>query len=253
MFPDLGCIGRELFILRERLNKALANANEDEPIALLFIDLDRFKEVNDTLGHGAGDDLLCEVAERVKRSVRFTDYVARPDSAPATDAFPAGGVVSRLGGDEFTVLLTEISDPTDAADVAQRVLDELTQPLRVGGYELYTTASIGIAVYPNDGEDPETLLRNADTAMYNAKTRRRNTFQFYTEEMNVSAARKLHLASRLRHAFGRGQLELYYQPLRATVSGRVTGAEVLLTGRTLAASRASSRRRSSSRSRRRRG
>jgi diguanylate cyclase (GGDEF)-like protein len=191
-----GLPNRQLF--QEHLEKALATARAvGAPIGLLFIDLDRFKQVNDTLGHSAGDELLWSE-------------------------------VSRLGGDEFTILLTAISDAQDAAKVAQRVLDELSRPLPVGGYELFTTASIGIAVYPFDGDDPETLLRNADTAMYHAKSRQRNNFQFYTEEMNVTASRKLQLASRLRHALEQGQFSLHYQPLRAAVGAWTMGAEALL-------------------------
>lgn len=216
-----GLPNRQLF--QERLDKALSSARRrGSYVGLLFLDLDRFKQVNDTLGHSAGDELLCEVAQRVSRSVRFTDYVARGDAEVPK------GEVSRLGGDEFTVLLTEIVDPSAAAEVAQRVLNELARPVTVAGYEIFPTASIGIAVFPDDGPDAETLLRNADTAMYNAKASRRNAFEFYTEEMNVSAARRLQIASRLSTALECERLELHYQPLLSSVDGRVTGAEALL-------------------------
>jgi diguanylate cyclase (GGDEF)-like protein len=208
---------------QDRLRRALVSAKRrHECIALLFLDLDRFKQVNDTLGHTAGDELLRQVAERVHESVRLGDYVGRPD-APEPK-----GEVSRLGGDEFTVLLTKLAAGEDAAKVAQRVLDELARPIPVGGYELYTTASIGIAVYPADGDDLETLLRNADTAMYHAKSRNGNNYQFYTEAMNATAARKLRLASRLRHALEDGRLSLHYQPIRDAASGAVCAAEALL-------------------------
>jgi diguanylate cyclase (GGDEF)-like protein len=210
-----GLPNRQLF--QERLDKALSSARcRKTTVGLLFLDLNRFKQVNDTLGHSAGDELLCEVAKRVAKSVRFTDYVARD------------GEVSRLGGDEFTVLLTEISEASAAAEVAQRVLTELEQPVTVGGYEIFPTASIGIAVFPNDGSDAETLLRNADTAMYNAKARRRNAFEFYTEQMNVIAARRLLVASRLSSAIECNRLVLNYQPLISSVDGCITGAEALL-------------------------
>jgi diguanylate cyclase (GGDEF)-like protein len=178
--------------------------------------------VNDTLGHTAGDDLLRQVAERVHESVRLGDYVGRPDAAEPQ------GEVSRLGGDEFTVLLTKLASGEDAAKVAQRVLEELARPIPVGGYELYTTASIGIAVYPDDGDDLETLLRNADTAMYHAKSRNGNNYQFYTEAMNASATRKLHLASQLRHALEDQQFTLHYQPIRDAETGAISAAEALL-------------------------
>jgi diguanylate cyclase (GGDEF)-like protein len=216
-----GLPNRQLF--QERLRRSLEWAQrQDELVGLLFLDLDRFKQVNDTLGHSAGDELLRKVSDRMHNSVRLGDYVGRPDLRELK------GEVSRLGGDEFTVLLTRLSASEDAAKVAQRVLDELAKPLPVGGYELYTTASIGIALYPADGEDLETLLRNADTAMYHAKSRNGNNYQFYTEAMNVTAARKLLLASRLRHALEHGELAVHYQPIRDAVTGAVCAAEALL-------------------------
>jgi diguanylate cyclase (GGDEF)-like protein len=216
-----GLPNRQLF--QEHLRNALTAAKHGgHQVGLLFLDLDRFKQVNDTLGHSVGDELLCEVSKRMLRCVRFSDYVARADVAESQTE------VSRLGGDEFTVLLTEISDAQDAAKVAQRSLAELAKPIPVDGYELFTTASIGIAIYPSDGEDPETLLRNADTAMYHAKGHHRNNFQFYTEEMNTTAARKLHLANRLRNVLDRHELSLNYQPLRNAASGSLAGAEALL-------------------------
>jgi len=216
-----GLPNRQLF--QEHLKKALAKGRAvGGEGGLLFIDLDRFKQVNDTLGHNAGDELLCKVAERIRRSVRFTDHVVRRDLPKPM------GEVSRLGGDEFTVLLTAISNAQDASKVAQRILDELSQPLSVGSNELFTTASIGIAVYPHDGGDPETLVRKADTAMYHAKSHQGNNFQFYTEEMNVTAARKFHLSGRLGHALQEGRFSLVYQPIRAAAGGATVGAEALL-------------------------
>jgi diguanylate cyclase len=216
-----GLPNRQMF--QERLRRALEWAkHRNQCVGLLFLDLDRFKQVNDTLGHTAGDEMLRKVSERMHNSLRLGDYVGRRDPrGPA-------GEVSRLGGDEFTVLLTGLATSEDAAKVAQRVLDELARPMPVGGYELYTTASVGIAVYPADGEDIETLLRNADTAMYHAKSHNGNNFQFYTEAMNATAARKLHLASRLRHALERQELTLHYQPIRDASTGAVCAAEALL-------------------------
>jgi diguanylate cyclase len=216
-----GLPNRQLF--HEQLRRALEWAErQSQCVALLFLDLDRFKQVNDTLGHTVGDALLCEVSGRMTRSLRLGDYLARPDGREPR------GEVSRLGGDEFTVLLAGLASGEDAAVVAQRVLDELARPIPAGGYELFTTASIGIAVYPADGHDLETLLRNADTAMYQAKSNHGNSFQFYTEAMNATAARKLHLASRLRHALASDQLEINYQPIRNARTGEVCAAEALL-------------------------
>jgi diguanylate cyclase (GGDEF)-like protein len=216
-----GLPNRQLF--QERLRDTLVWAKRrSQRVGLLFLDLDRFKQVNDTLGHTAGDELLRSVSDRMTHSVRLSDYVGRPE-----DAEPKGEV-SRLGGDEFTVLLTGLTASEDAAKVAQRILDELAKPIPVDDYELFTTASIGIAVYPDDGEDLDTLLRNADTAMYHAKSQHGNNFQFYTEAMNATAARKLHLASQLRHALEQEQLELHYQPIRDASSGAVCAAEALL-------------------------
>ena len=216
-----GLPNRQLF--RDRLQRALNSAKRRSRfVALLFVDLDRFKQVNDTLGHGAGDEMLCEVSERMLRSVRFDDCVVRQGGDESQSE------VARLGGDEFTVVITDLSDAQQAATVARRVLEELAEPIPVGGHELYTTASIGIAIYPHDGEDAETLLQHADTAMYHAKGQNRNNFQFYTEAMNASAARRLYIAGRLRHALGHDQLSLHYQPLRNARTGRVTAAEALL-------------------------
>jgi diguanylate cyclase (GGDEF)-like protein len=191
-------------------------------LAVLFLDLDRFKHVNDTLGHDAGDQLLREVAERFERGVRLTDHVGR-SAGPVPDAS-----ISRLGGDEFTVLLSEISQPLDAARVARRILATLADPFQIGPHFVFSSASIGIAVYPQDGDDADTLLRNADAAMYHAKSLGRNNYQFYTDSLNAAGARKLQLESRLRGASARGELQLHYQPLRRASDGGLSGAEGLL-------------------------
>jgi diguanylate cyclase (GGDEF)-like protein/PAS domain S-box-containing protein len=207
----------------EELGAAIQTAQRHRRrVALLFLDLDRFKHVNDTLGHSAGDQLLTQVAGRLVRSVRHGDSVSRP-GAEVGEA-----EVSRLGGDEFTVLLSEVQEPTDATRVASRILEALARPFTVEHREVFATASIGISVYPFDGEDPETLLRNADTAMYHAKSMGRNHYRFFTAEMNASAARILHLESRLRGALARGELSLHYQPVRHASSATLTGAEALL-------------------------
>ncbi|MCZ6782821.1 MAG: EAL domain-containing protein [Proteobacteria bacterium] len=212
---------------RQRFQKTLSRALESahctgRPMGLLFLDLDRFKRVNDTLGHSVGDQLLRGVAERFERCVRLTDTVARRGTNTREST------ISRLGGDEFTVLLSEVAQPLDAARVAQRILETLDEPFQMGQHTVFTSASIGIAIYPQDGEDADTLLRNADTAMYHAKSEGRNNYQFYTASLNAAGARKLHLESRLRGAVERGELSLHYQPIRNTMDATVTGAEALL-------------------------
>jgi diguanylate cyclase (GGDEF)-like protein len=207
----------------DQLEQGLLRARRQGGLmATCFLDLDRFKRVNDTLGHSGGDRLLCQAAERLVGSLRLSDPVARADSDQAQT------VVSRRGGDEFTFLLTGISDAQDADRVARRVLDAFRKPFTVDGNELIATASIGIAVFPFDGEDVETLLDNADTAMYWAKDRGRNNHQFFSKFMNEAAKRKLELEGRLRRALARDELSLFYQPLRNCVSGAITSAEALL-------------------------
>jgi diguanylate cyclase (GGDEF)-like protein len=214
-----GLPNRERF--RYVLERALQTARHTgRPLALLFLDLDRFKQVNDSLGHRAGDALLCQVARRFEECVRLTDHLGRDVDDPES--------VSRLGGDEFTVLLADMSRPLDAAAVARRLLDSLHTPLHVEGHEVFTGASIGIAVYPDDGEDSETLLRNADVAMYAAKRRGSNEFEFYTESMNARGARRLALEGRMRQALGRREFSLAFQPLRDAETARLIGAEALL-------------------------
>jgi len=216
-----GLPNRQLF--RERLQRTLDWAKQRGGlVGLAFLDVDHFKDVNDTLGHSVGDRLLREIANRLVSELRLNDFVARPHPEDRDRT------VSRLGGDEFTILLSQISDPRDAAAVAQRVLQAFSEPFLVEGQSLHMTASIGIATYPVDGEDAEALLRNADAAMHQAKAADRNSWSFYDASMNASASRKLHLASRLRQALEQNEFSLHYQPIRSASSGKVTGMEALL-------------------------
>ena len=196
--------------LQGRLEQALASARREggSPVAVMFLDLDRFKNINDTLGHHVGDVLLLEVARRLATSVRESD------------------VVARLGGDEFVVLLTGI-DGMAAMRVAGKILDALSKPYRIEGHQLYTTASIGIAVFPGDGDSVEVLMQNADAAMYHAKAAGRNNTQFFTTSLNEAAKDRRELEGDLHLALKRHEFVLHYQP---QVSGghRVVGAEVLL-------------------------
>ncbi len=190
-------------------------------MALLYMDLDQFKRINDTLGHSAGDRLLEHVARVVFDKVRPTDLIAR-------NVEQEGVEVSRLGGDEFAVLLSEISEASDAGAVAQRILEAVTAPLHFEEHEISTTASIGIAIFPEDGDNVETLVKHADTAMYEAKERGRNLYAFFSRKMNEGTLRKLTVESHLRHALERKELRLVYQPRVRLSPRRIDGLEALL-------------------------
>jgi diguanylate cyclase (GGDEF)-like protein len=206
----------------ERLGQEISAAkSEDRRIALLYMDLDRFKRVNDTLGHSAGDQLLRHVANVLRARTRGDDLVGRNERVKnSTD-------VSRLGGDEFLILLSEIADAQDAGDVAQRILDALQQTVEIEGHQVSAFASIGIAVFPDDGDDGKTLIHSADTAMYHAKECGRNIFKFYDSSMNDAAQRKLLVESRLRMALDRGEIHVHYQPKLNLADGKIYGMEAL--------------------------
>jgi diguanylate cyclase (GGDEF)-like protein len=221
--PLTGLPNRVLF--QDRLAAAIGQAKRHERrIALLFVDLDRFKAVNDSLGHRAGDELLREAARRLGECVRATDSVARAIDHDETDPT----VLSRWAGDEFTVLLQEVQGAPDARRVAQRILERFGEPFMIEGREIVIGASIGIAVYPDNGTDPATLLRNADSAMYNAKGEGRNTFRYYSQSMSETALDRLEIEAELRHAVEAGQFVLHYQPKIELASRRVIGAEALV-------------------------
>jgi diguanylate cyclase (GGDEF)-like protein len=204
-----GLANRRLF--QEHLTLAIALAQRKRrPVAVLFLDLDHFKVVNDSLGHTLGDTLLREIATRLRTSVR------------------EGDVVARVGGDEFTIVLQELDKKEDAAVMAQRVLRIVAEPIDVDGQRLYITTSIGITVYPDDGEDAETLLKNADSAMYRAKAVGRNTYEMSTQELSRSMQERLTLESGLHQAMERNEFEVYYQPQVDIRSMRIVGMEALL-------------------------
>ncbi|WP_219116493.1 bifunctional diguanylate cyclase/phosphodiesterase [Janthinobacterium sp. UMAB-56] len=198
-------------LLRERLEQAMAVTRRSGlPLWVVFIDLDRFKFVNDTLGHDAGDTVLKNVAERLRDATREVDTVAR------------------LGGDEFVLLLPQHGNGEPGAAILQRILNAVAQPLQLGEYEFLLSCCMGVAVYPDDGQDADTLIKHADIAMYRAKEQGRGHWQFYASSMNAGTLERLGLESELRHALARGQFHLEYQPQLDLSSGAVVGMEALL-------------------------
>jgi diguanylate cyclase (GGDEF)-like protein/PAS domain S-box-containing protein len=198
-------------LLQDRLAKALAGARRNkQKVALLFLDLDRFKDINDSLGHSVGDLLLKELAERLKRWAREQDTVAR------------------LSGDEFVLMLTHVKDVPDVAVAAERLMDAITAEFVVQGHTLTVSCSVGISIFPEHGADAETLIKNADAAMYSAKDNGSNNFRFFTADMTAQVVERLTLENSLRLALDRKELFLEYQPQMAIATGRITGLEALL-------------------------
>jgi len=198
-------------LLNDRLTQGIASARRHGTgLAVLFVDLDRFKHVNDTFGHAMGDVLLQSVAHRLLACVRISD------------------TVSRLGGDEFVIVLSELDQVEDAAITANKVLTALAAPHNVAQHDLDVTVSIGVSTFPYDGQDAETLIKNADTAMYHAKENGRNNYQFFEKDMNVRAVEGQALEGSLRHALGRQEFVLHYQPKVNLATGAITGAEALI-------------------------
>lgn len=221
-----GLPNRNLF--RDRLSRAVARARRNgELLALIFLDLDRFKNINDTLGHAVGDELLQTVAKRIRYTLRETDSVGHLDNGKG-ESSPPSTEVSRLGGDEFTIILENIGSADNAAPVARRVLDAIASPIPLAGRSLYVSASAGISVYPGDDPDPENLLKNADTAMYRAKELGRNNYQFFSEELNRQAHERLEMEQRLRNALANNEFSLHFQPQLDIHSYRSGAVEALL-------------------------
>jgi diguanylate cyclase (GGDEF)-like protein/PAS domain S-box-containing protein len=204
-----GLPNRVLFF--DRLRQSIAHsARREQPSAVIFLDVDRFKVVNDTLGHAIGDDLLKGVAQRLLACVRTGDTVAR------------------FSGDEFVLIANDLHSPEDARAIAQKVLQAFSQPFRIEGHEIFVSMSMGISMYPADSEDEQGLVKDADTAMYRAKESGRNNFQFYRPEMNARAMHRLQFENSLRHALERNEFRLHYQPKACLNTGRITGLEALL-------------------------
>ncbi|MGH8766079.1 MAG: sensor domain-containing protein, partial [Burkholderiales bacterium] len=198
-------------LLEDRLTQALAASQRNrKQTAVMFVDLDRFKAINDLLGHAAGDLVLKEIAERLIRQLREVDTICR------------------IGGDEFVVVLPEIKRSVDAANVAQKILETVAVPVRIEDREVQITPSVGISVFPDDGRDAESLIRNADAAMYHAKETGRANYQFFTEQMNQSASRRLTLENDLRQAVLKGEMRMYYQPVVDPATGKAAAYEALM-------------------------
>jgi diguanylate cyclase (GGDEF)-like protein/PAS domain S-box-containing protein len=198
-------------LLQDRVAQALSRADRSKKnLAVMFIDIDNFKNINDTLGHDVGDELLREIAKRLIRSVRRHDTIARQ------------------GGDEFIVLLEELDGQSSAASVAQKILDALRTVFVVGGVEQHVSGSIGLALFPQDGHDPQTLLKNADTAMFHGKSLGKNTYQFFTHQMNIAVKRRAELERSLRVAVKVGDFALHYQPQIDLNSGEIVAVEGLI-------------------------
>lgn len=200
---------RRLFLDIVNLRVAEARRNKNK-LAILYMDLDKFKDVNDTLGHDAGDELLKEVANRLKLSIRESDTVAR------------------VGGDEFNIILANITNTEDITTVAQKIIESFNENFMIAGHDLHITTSIGIGIYPDDSDEIETIFRYADQAMYKVKEMGRNTFQFYNQDINIHSLERKKLERRLRRSVELGELEMHYQPLIDIKTGRIVCAEALV-------------------------
>ncbi|HLP98950.1 MAG TPA: EAL domain-containing protein [Sideroxyarcus sp.] len=198
-------------LLRDRFEQAVAQADREQSgVAVLFLDLDNFKQVNDTLGHNYGDKLLVALVDRLRGCLRDTD------------------TISRQGGDEFIVLLPHLRDLGVIGGIAQHIVEAFAEPFEIETYSINTSFSIGVSIYPDDGREFDTLLKNADTALYQSKDSGRNTYRFFSEKMNLDAQEQLHLQGQLRNAVSNRELELHYQPQIDIQSGRIIGAEALV-------------------------
>ncbi len=211
------------YLFNDRLRQAILYADrEDKMLAIMFLDLDNFKQINDSIGHKAGDQLLRGVSDRLLKCLRASDSVSHVTKEETQS------LLARLGGDEFTVLLNRIGNVQEPARVANRILKILSEPFQIGSHEVFVTASTGIAVYPFDGKDIDTLLINADVAMYHAKKQGRNSYQYYSESMNKFAFERFTIENKLRKALDHNEFMLFYQPQIDINSRAFIGVEALI-------------------------
>jgi len=210
-------------MFKDYLKRATAEARRNnQELSVLFLDLDNFKRINDTLGHVVGDKLLEAFAVRLQSCLRETDVISH---TPLDDS---ESVMARLAGDEFTIMLPRTTGPANAQKVSRRVLELMSEPFVVNKQELYISTSIGIALFPDDGDNADDLMKNADIAMYHAKKSGRNNYQYFSKRLNEESIFKLKIESKLRHAVENNELEMYYQPQVALATGEIAGAECLL-------------------------
>jgi diguanylate cyclase (GGDEF)-like protein/PAS domain S-box-containing protein len=222
-YDEVTQLPNRVFFLKFLANTLELSQRNNRNFAVLFLDLDGFKGVNDTYGHQIGDQLLLEISQRLTEGLRCSDIASR-----YFDHFDHKIDVARLGGDEFTILLNELTRPEDAATVAERIQRWVTEPVALGDRLIHIGVSIGIAVYPYDGEDADTLLKNADIAMYHAKKLGKGNYQFFHEAMAIKAKKRLEMETYMHHAVAKNELRLHYQPIVDVSSGQLIGAEALL-------------------------
>lgn len=216
-------------LFMDRLHHAIEITKRDKKsMALFFLDLDEFKKINDTFGHSAGDELLVGVAKRLQKSLREIDTIGRLGEVISILHPLTPKHFSRIGGDEFTLIIPNLSDKKFSTTVAERVISLFKDPFQVAGREMFISTSIGVALYPDNGKDVETLLKNADTAMYSAKGQGKNTFQYYSSSMNIQALERINLENKLRYAIKNEEFLLYYQPQYDINTRQLVGVEALI-------------------------
>jgi diguanylate cyclase (GGDEF)-like protein/PAS domain S-box-containing protein len=219
---DLTSLPNRTFF-REHLRQSLSYCRRNEQqLAVMFVDVDHLKHINDSFGHAWGDVLLQEIARRLEQAV------GGQSTLPTNQEEEASNLAGRFGGDEFTVVLTDIENAEDAAKFAQKLLDAISVPLEIEGHEIVVTASVGISLFPGDGMDPDTLVKKADMAMYHAKGQRSNSYSFYPESMQASSLERLKLENDLHKAINGSEFVLHYQPIVSTESNEIVGAEALV-------------------------
>jgi PAS domain S-box-containing protein len=218
---------RPLFL--DLLNREIKNAKRtDKSVAVFFFDLDEFKKINDSFGHSEGDELLVSVGKRLKKCLRPNDIISRAHGLVHEDKKHTENYLARIGGDEFTFIIPDITDKQITTRIAERILNLFKESFHISGKEMFISTSIGIAFYPDDGQDVETLLKNADVAMYKAKETGKNTFCYYSSDMNKEAKARINIENKMRYAIKNNAFQLYYQPQYNIDNGQLTGMEALI-------------------------